>query len=112
MVYAQRYYSLTDEETKIDDFIQKARKGVNKETLKKLKKPLDCILSLADFMYAQILTKEDAVKIFKMRNPSSKLKGEKLEEAALKKITQYPLPTMQNKIRFNRLDQHLELISS
>ena len=66
--------------------------------------------SLADFFYDREVTEKDRLKIYKMRNPHSKLTGDALKSMAEKKITQYPMPANLNKIRFNRMDQHLDLI--
>ncbi|CAG5107146.1 Oidioi.mRNA.OKI2018_I69.chr1.g3172.t1.cds [Oikopleura dioica] len=109
VIYAQRYFDLENEEKRIDNFLLKARKGLSKEELKIMKKE-GMPQSLADFFYDLPVTEKDSVKIFKMRNPESKLEGDALKSMAGKKITQYPMPANLNKIRFNRMDQHLDLL--
>jgi hypothetical protein len=56
--------------------------------------------------------KEDAVLLYKNKNPDTKLTGDILEQTAEKAKLAYPLPQKQNKIRFNRLKNHYDLIAT
>ncbi|CAG5091254.1 Oidioi.mRNA.OKI2018_I69.PAR.g12937.t1.cds [Oikopleura dioica] len=96
VIYAQRYFDLENEEKRIDNFLLKARKGLSKEELKIMKKE-GMPQSLADYFYD---LPESGVKT---RRRCAQIDGGK-------KITQYPMPANLNKIRFNRMDQHLDLL--